>query len=62
MSPKHSPFLGLGFTRLKDGRVMCQICFEYKQRADLFVDSEGTWDVCKGECAVSAGMVNPTKE
>ncbi|MGV8846508.1 MAG: hypothetical protein ACOH1Y_09305 [Propionicimonas sp.] len=50
-----SPWLGRGFTRLKDGHVMCCICFEYRRSDELFVDIEGdTWDFCKGKCAESA--------
>jgi hypothetical protein len=55
-----SPFLGLGFTRLKDGRVMCAICFEYRTKDQLAEDGDGGWwDVCKGRCAREAGIVEP---
>lgn len=36
-------------TRLDDGRVMCQICMEYKKREELadVEDEPGVkWDVC----------------
>jgi hypothetical protein len=57
-----SPYLGLGLTRLKDGRVMCCICFEYREKKDLAVETvngvTSRWDVCKGACAVQAGFPN----
>lgn len=34
-------------TRLADGRVMCQLCFGYFTRDQLWTDDAGaTWDVC----------------
>lgn len=40
----------------RDNRVMCQICFERFDIADLFVDpvTGDTYDVCKG-CEPSTG-------
>lgn len=39
------------------GKVMCCICFECKDKAELAVDTDGvTWDVCKGMCAIAAGI------
>jgi hypothetical protein len=36
---------------------MCCICFECKDKAELAVDTDGvTWDVCKGMCAIAAGI------
>lgn len=53
-----SPWLGHGLSRLKDGRVMCCICFEYRTKDDLAKDADGqTWDACKGRCAADAGLV-----
>ena len=34
-------------SRPDDGRVMCQLCFEYFWPADLYCDEYGAvWDVC----------------
>jgi hypothetical protein len=49
-------------TRLKDGRIMCSICFEYRHTEDLepVADEPGRfWDVCKGDCAHQAGLPAP---
>lgn len=45
-------------SRPPDGRIMCCICFEYRQPYELFVDAEGSkWDVCAaGPCAWQAGL------
>lgn len=32
--------------RLDDGSVMCCICMDWCWPAELFVDAEGTWDMC----------------
>lgn len=31
-----------------DGKVMCELCFQRFELAELYVDSNGTiWDVCR---------------
>ena len=56
------PYDGLSLTRLKDGRVMCCICFEYKTKDQLATDSvDGKLtDTCKGDCAKQAGVKEAT--
>lgn len=40
-----SPWTDL--TRSEDGRVMCQICLDWKTRDQLYRDAKGDlWDVC----------------
>jgi hypothetical protein len=44
-------------TRLTDGRVMCCICFDYKDKQDLEPTGDGrVWDVCT-ECAETENRV-----
>lgn len=45
-------------SRPGDGRVMCCICFEYRQPEDLFADETGQrWDICAtGSCTAEAGL------
>lgn len=44
-------------TRLKDGRVMCCICFAYRTPQELFVKDGERWDLCgDGDCAREAGV------
>lgn len=49
--PPPSPFMVIGgisrIDRLKDGRVMCPMCVEYKWPSELYVDEDGQmWDNC----------------
>lgn len=37
--------------------LMCAICFSGLTPEQCATDAEGTWDVCKGECARQAGIV-----
>lgn len=40
--------------------TMCEICFQGLTPETCAVDTEGTkWDVCTGECARLAGIVEP---
>lgn len=44
-------------SRPAPGVYLCQICFEYRHKHELAVDTLGdTWDVCKGQCARDAGI------
>lgn len=40
--------------RLTDGRIMCQLCFEYKTREELHPVEGGVEDVCKPCAAAEA--------
>jgi hypothetical protein len=45
-------------SRLKDGRIACCICFEFRTRDQLEPAGDGkVWDVCRGLCARQAGIV-----
>lgn len=40
--------------------LMCEICFAALTPDDCARDATGrAWDVCKGECARQAGLVEP---
>jgi hypothetical protein len=47
-------------SRPPDGRIMCCICFRYRQVADLLIDRHGDrWDICgDGTCAAEAGFID----
>lgn len=41
-----------------DGKVQCTICWRRCEVSELAIDIHGdTWDVCAGECATKAGIV-----
>ena len=42
--------------------LVCCICYKDLTPEECAVDAEGTWDVCKGECARQAGVVELVAE
>ena len=52
----------MGYTA-RDWPLMCCICFEGLTPEKQFVDNHGDmWDVCKGQCAIDAGMVDASQD
>lgn len=50
---------GKPWSEHKDGRCLyCCICFSPLEPDECAVDTDGVkWDVCKGECAREAGVI-----